>query len=91
VEKEDWQMRILLLIPFAALGACNVSTDQNNSAVTLQYNQEAARNAAADISNTAQNVGAEMGNEAKTAANAINEKVGGDNSADNSSNTTNQH
>jgi hypothetical protein len=78
-------MRILILVPFLALGACNVSTDQNNQSLTLQYNQEEAQNTAADVSNTAQNIGAEMSNEADKAATAINNKVGG-NSNDNDSN-----
>jgi hypothetical protein len=83
-------MRILILVTFLALGACNVSTDQNNQSLTVQYNQEEAQNTAADLNNTAQNIGDEIGNEATTAANAINEKVAGDNKSDDSSNTTNQ-
>jgi hypothetical protein len=89
-KQEDSSMRILIVMPLLALGACNVSTDQNNQAVTVQYNQEEAQNTAADISNTAQNVGQEIGNEATTAANAINQKVAGENNSDDSTNTTNQ-
>ncbi len=83
-------MRFLLLMPLLTLGACNVSTNQNNNSVTVQYDQNEAQDTAADISNTAQNVGEEMGNEATIAANTINEKVMGQNSEDNSTNTTNR-
>lgn len=55
-------MRILIAIPaLLALGACNVSKEGN--AVTVQYDQNTAENAAADIGNTAQNVAADIGND----------------------------
>lgn len=84
-------MRILTVLPLAALAAaCNVSTD--NNAVTVQYDQNTAANAVDDAGNTAQNVGAQMGNEAQDAANAINEKVVGTNSTGNSAgNSTDQN
>jgi hypothetical protein len=66
-------MRILIVLPLAALAAaCNVSTDTNNSAVTVQYNQETARNAAEDVGNTAQNIGNAIANEADETANKVN-------------------
>jgi hypothetical protein len=66
-------MRILLVLPLAATAAaCNVSTDANNSAMTVQYNQETAQNAASDVGNTAQNIGNAVANEAKETANKVN-------------------
>jgi hypothetical protein len=66
-------MRILIVLPLAALAAaCNVSTDTNNSAVTVQYNEETARNAAEDVGNTAQNIGNAIANEANETANKVN-------------------
>jgi hypothetical protein len=66
-------MRILIVVPLAALAAaCNVSTDANNSAVTVQYNQETARNAAEDVGNTAQNMGNAIADEANETANKVN-------------------
>ncbi len=66
-------MRILIVLPLAALAAaCNVSTDQNNSAVTVQYNQETAQNAAEDVGNAAQNIGNAIANEANETANKVN-------------------
>lgn len=64
-------MRILMAIPvLAALGACNVSKDGN--AVTVQYDQNTAENAAADASNTAQDIGGAIANEAKQTADKVN-------------------
>jgi len=66
-------MRILLILPLAATAAaCNVSTDANNSALTVQYNQETAQNAATDVGNTAQNIGNAISNEANETANKVN-------------------
>ena len=66
-------MRILLILPLAATAAaCNVSTDANNSALTVQYNQETAQNAASDVGNTAQNIGNAVANEANETANKVN-------------------
>ena len=59
-------MRILLLTPLLLVGACNVSTD--NNAVTVQYDQNTAENAAADVSNTAQDIGGAIANEAEETA-----------------------
>lgn len=65
-------MRILLILPLAALAtACNVSTDANNDSMTVQYNQETARNAAEDVGNTAQNIGNAIANEANETANKV--------------------
>jgi hypothetical protein len=66
-------MRILIVLPLAAAAtACNVSTDANNSAVTVQYNEQTAQNAAADVGNTAQNIGNAIANEANETANKVN-------------------
>lgn len=63
-------MRILIALPvLLALGACNVSKEGN--AVTVQYDQNTAQNAAADIGNTAQNIAADIGNDVKTTGDKI--------------------
>jgi len=68
-------MRILIAIPaLLALGACNVSKEGN--AVTVQYDQNTAENAAADVGNTAQNIAADIGNNVKTESAKIQNKVG---------------
>ena len=68
-------MRILIAIPaLLALGACNVSKEGN--AVTVQYDQNTAENAVADVGNTAQNVAADIGNDVKATGDKIENKVG---------------
>jgi adenylosuccinate synthase len=67
-------MRIMLLSPLLLLGACNVSTD--NNAVTVQYDQNTAENAASDVGNTAQGIGAAIANDAdRTAAKVNNSSI----------------
>ncbi|MCL6678022.1 hypothetical protein LZ519_01620 [Sphingomonas sp. RG327] len=63
-------MRILLLTPLLLVGACNVSTDNNS--VTVQYDQNTAENAAADVGNTARDMGNAIANEADETAAKVN-------------------
>ena len=63
-------MRTLLVVPLLLLGACNVSTD--NNAVTVQYDQNTAENAASDVGNTASNIGDAIANEADETAAKVN-------------------
>ena len=68
-------MRILIALPLlGALAGCNVSKEGN--AVTVQYDQNTAENAVADVGNTAQNVAADIGNDVKTTGDKIQNKVG---------------
>jgi len=63
-------MRILLTIPVLLVAAaCNVSKDGN--AVTVQYDQNVAENTAADVSNTAQNVGGIIVNDVQDTADKV--------------------
>ena len=50
-------MRIIFALPLLALAACQVTTDDKNDQVTVQYNQDVAENAAADIANGADEAG----------------------------------
>lgn len=80
-------MRILLVAPFLMLGACNVSTD--NNAVTVQYDQNTAENAASDVGNTAANIGDAIANEAdETAAKVNNSSIVADHDQNQADNTT---
>ena len=82
-------MRILLLTPLLLVGACNVSTD--NNAVTVQYDQNTAENAAADVGNTAQDMGTAIGNEVdETAAKVNNSGIVANDDNRAASNTTNK-
>ena len=68
-------MRILIAIPaLLAVGACNVNKEGN--AVTVQYDQNTAENAVADIGNTAQNVAGDIGNDVSNTADKVQNKVG---------------
>jgi len=58
-------MRILIAVPLLALAACNVENDPANDQVTIQYNEEEAANVAADVGNTAENIGEAIANEAE--------------------------
>jgi hypothetical protein len=60
-------MRIVLALPLLALAACQVTTDDKNDQVTVEYNQDVAENAAADIANGAQEAGQAIANGAEEA------------------------
>jgi uncharacterized protein YfiM (DUF2279 family) len=48
-------MRIIALLPLTLLAAaCQVTEDDQNDQVTVQYNQDLAENVAADIANGAE-------------------------------------
>ena len=68
-------MRILIALPaLMTLVACNVSKEGN--AVTVQYDQNKAQNAAASVGNTAQNIANDIGNDVKSTGEKIQNKVG---------------
>ena len=63
-------MRIITVLPLLLLAsACNVSKDGN--AVTVQYDQNTAENAAADVGNFAQNVGGSIANDVEKTADKV--------------------
>lgn len=62
-------MRVLFLLPALALGACQVT--EGNNQTTVEYNQDVAENAAADVANGAKEAGAAISNSAKDAAAAV--------------------
>jgi hypothetical protein len=81
-------MRFLILTPLLLVGACNVSTD--NNAVTVQYDQNTAEDAASDIGNTAQDIGGAIANEAdQTAAKVDNSSIVADDDDNNNTADTN--
>ena len=70
-------MRIALALPLLLLAsACNVSKDEGNGTMTVQYDQNTAENAVADVANTAQNVAADIGNDVQRTGDKIQEKTG---------------
>ena len=64
-------MRMALLLPVAALAAaCQVTEDDQNDQITVQYNQDLAENTAADIANGAEEAGEAIANGAEEAVDA---------------------
>ena len=67
-------MRIAIAaLPLLALAACNVTTDDKNDAVTVQYDENVAANAADDVGNAAQDLGNATANAADKVANKADE------------------
>ena len=65
-------MRIVLALPLVlAVAACNVSRDDANDSMTVQYDQNTAENAAADIGNFAENVGGAIANDVQATADKV--------------------
>ena len=65
-------MRIALALPLVlALAGCNVSRDDANDSMTVQYDQNTAENAAADIGNFAENVGGAIANDVEETADKV--------------------
>jgi hypothetical protein len=68
-------MRIALATPLLLLIAgCNV--DQDGNAVTVQYDQNTAENAVADVTNTAQNVAGHISNDVQESGDKVQNTVG---------------
>ena len=67
-------MRLLLAVPLLLLGACQVTKDDNST--TVSFNEDVAENAAADIGNTAENIGGMIANEADKTADKVKNEVG---------------
>jgi hypothetical protein len=63
-------MHRLILLPLFALAACQVTEDDQNDQFTVQYNQDVAENAAADIANGAEEAGEAIVNGADQAVDA---------------------
>lgn len=63
-------MRIMFALPLLALAACQVTEDDQNDQFTVQYNQDVAENAAADIVNGAEEAGEAIVNGADQAVDA---------------------
>ncbi len=65
-------MRIALALPLVlVLAGCNVSRDDANDSMTVQYDQNTAENAAADVGNFAQDVGGKIANDVEQTADKV--------------------
>ncbi len=61
-------MRLLILTSLMLLAACQVSKDNENGTITAEFNQDVAENAAKDVANGAEALGASIANEAEQTA-----------------------
>ena len=68
--------RIALALSMMLLGACQVTKDDANDSMTVQYNQDVAENAAADAGNAAENIGGMIANDVSATADKVQNKVG---------------
>ena len=68
-------MRILLTLPLLALAACQVTKDDANDSVTMEYNQDVAENGLEDVGNLAENVAATVSNDVQQAADKVENKA----------------
>ena len=71
-------MRAAIFLPLAtlALAGCQVSTDDANDSTTVQYNQDLAENVAADVSNEAETIAGHISNDVQDAAETVQNEVG---------------
>jgi hypothetical protein len=64
-------MRIFVALPLLALAACQVTKDDANDSVTVEYNQDVAENGIEDAANMAGNVAATVANDVEQAADKV--------------------
>jgi hypothetical protein len=64
-------MRALLVLPLLAMAACQVTKDDANDSVTMDYNQDVAENGLEDAGNLAANVGEAISNDFDKAADKV--------------------
>ena len=64
-------MRALIALPLLALAACQVTKDDANDSVTVEYNQDVAENGLEDAGNLAENVGGAIANDVDEAADKV--------------------
>ena len=64
-------MRALLALPLLAMAACQVTKDDANDSVTVEYNQDVAENGLEDAGNLAENVGEAISNDVGEAADKV--------------------
>ena len=64
-------MRALFALPLLAMAACQVTKDDANDSVTVEYNQDVAENGLEDAGNLAENVGEAIANDVSDAAEKV--------------------
>jgi len=70
-------MRLLIAVPMLlALPACQVSKDDANDTIAVEYNADVAENTAADVGNTLEDVADDIGNDIEQTADKVENQVG---------------
>ena len=68
-------MRLIMTLPLLALAACQVTTDDKNDQMTIQYNQDVAENGIADAANTAEDIAGKVSNDVQQTADKVENKA----------------
>ena len=64
-------MRALIALPLLAMAACQVTKDDANDSVTVEYNQDVAENGLEQAGEVAENVGGIIANDVSEAADKV--------------------
>ena len=64
-------MRMFLALPLLALGACQVTTDDKNDQMTIEYNQDVAENGISDAANAAEDIAGKVSNDVQQTADKV--------------------
>lgn len=64
-------MRALIALPLLAMAACQVTKDDANDSVSVEYNQDVAENGLEDAGNVAEDVGGMIANDVSEAADKV--------------------
>lgn len=68
-------MRLFIALPLFALGACQVTTDDQNDQVTVQYNQDVAENGISEAADKAEELAGKVSNDVQATAEKVESKV----------------
>lgn len=68
-------MRLIIALPLLALAACQVTTDDKNDQMTIEYNQDVAENGIADAANTAEDLAGKVSNDVEQTADKVENKA----------------
>lgn len=68
-------MRVVIALPLLALAACQVTKDDANDSVSVEYNQDVAENGVAAATNEAGNIAEDIANDVQQSAEKVGNKV----------------
>jgi hypothetical protein len=68
-------MRVVIALPLLALAACQVTKDDANDSVSVEFNQDVAENGVAAATNEAGNIAEDIANDVQQSADKVGNKV----------------